>query len=395
MSAAAEFSMDLLASPYLLMNLFLSALLAGLGLCLIADPYIHHERKTIILIILLLTFSLIVEAVLDYLLSSVIPRPTLRTLVSIYGYSVRPMLVVLVCYIIADGKKTLLSWILIGINAAVYLTALFSPLAFSITEDNVFYRGPFGYTCHVITGALLANMVCLTIREYGRSRKHTAAIPVFNTILIIDGVVLDSFTTENYPVSCLNIAIVISATLYYIWLHLEFVREHEQALQTEHQIETMMAQIQPHFLFNSLTVIRAAYRADTEKGEKALTAFSEYLRHNIDALTEDRMIPLEKELKHVSHYLSLQQLRFGDKLQVRWELETTELRLPSLTLQPLVENAVTYGVRQTATGTGTVTIRSADCGDHYEITVADDGPAPLFLQIFKKLCKSPQKRFEL
>ena len=365
---------DLLASPYLLLNIFLTVLLAGLVLALIADPYVDPARKRIILIILLLAFSLIVQTALDYRLSSGSPHRFLRILVAVYGYSVRPVLVVLVCYIIADGKKTLLSWILIGINAAVYLTAFFSPFAFTFSQDNKFFRGPFGYTCHVITAALLANLVCLTIREYGKERVSGAGIPLFNTLLIVAGVVLDSLSGRNYPVSCLNIAIVICSALYYIWLHLQFVREHEKALQTEHRIETMMAQIQPHFLFNSLTAIRAAYRTDVDRGEQALTQFSEYLRHNMDALTEDRMIPLEKELQHVSHYLSLQQLRFGDKLQVRWELEATALRLPSLTLQPLVENAVTYGVRQNATGSGTVTIASREYEDRYELMVTDDGP---------------------
>ena len=67
-------------------------------------------------------------------------------------------------------------------------------------------------------------------------------------------------------------------------------------------------------------------------------------------------------------------LRFGESLQVSWELACTDFMIPSLTLQPLVENAVRYGVRGNEDGCGTVRILSRDCADHYEISVVDDGP---------------------
>jgi LytS/YehU family sensor histidine kinase len=67
----------------------------------------------------------------------------------------------------------------------------------------------------------------------------------------------------------------------------------------------------------------------------------------------NRPIPFKEELEHVRHYVSLQQLRFGDALDVRYELRCTEFELPTLTLQPLVENAIRYGVRKSADGKGT------------------------------------------
>ena len=198
--------------------------------------------------------------------------------------------------------------------------------------------------------------------------------PTAIALALIVTTAVDTWLVKDAVISYLNVTAVASCVFYYIWLHLQFVRAHEQALMAEQRTEILMAQIQPHFIFNSLTAIRAAYRTDAEKGEKAITEFADYLRHNVDALTEERMIPLERELEHVRRYLSLQQLRFGDKLRLRWELEATDFRIPTLTLQPLVENAVTYGVRQTADGTGTVTVRSREYEDRYEIAVEDDGP---------------------
>ena len=113
---------------------------------------------------------------------------------------------------------------------------------------------------------------------------------------------------------------------------------------------------------------------DAETASKAIADFSRYLRHNMDSLSINRPIPFSEELEHVKHYVSLQQLRFGDALDVRYELSCTDFELPTLTLQPLVENAIRYGVRKNKYGEGTVVIRSEEFPDHYEIHVIDDGP---------------------
>ena len=113
---------------------------------------------------------------------------------------------------------------------------------------------------------------------------------------------------------------------------------------------------------------------DAETASKALSDFSRYLRHNMDSISINRPIPFKEELEHVRHYVSLQQLRFGDALDVRYELRCMEFELPTLTLQPLVENAIRYGVRKSADGEGTVTIRTEEFPDHYEVHVIDDGP---------------------
>ena len=338
-------------------------ILLGLAAAILADGYLGIRNRRLMLLIIVLTVCIVAQNGLDYLLETRNVHNAAWTWNSIAGYSLRPVILLLFLGIVGYRWKKWPLWALVGANALIHLTALFSPICFGYV-DNRFIRGPLGYTSFVVSGILLLLLLIQTNREFS------------NALLIVAAVALDTvvFSYLLAPVTFLTISMAVSTLFYYIWLHLQFVREHEKALQTEHRIETMMAQIQPHFLFNSLTAIRAAYRTDVDQGEQALTQFSEYLRHNMDALTEDRMIPLEKELKHVSHYLSLQQLRFGDKLQVRWELEATELRLPSLTLQPLVENAVTYGVRQNATGSGTVTIRSEEFEDRYEIKVTDDGP---------------------
>ena len=356
-----------------------AAMVLVLLLTVCLDEYLSRARKKSMIVIIILVFGLILQNYLEYKFSQVRGTNSVKIPLAVFGYSVRPAILAMFLSVVKPGKRYYAAWAMIGVNAAVYMTAFFSDIAFGYTPDvfepGAFVSGPLYYTCTAVSFILFAWLLFLSIQQFHPRKRSESWIPVIAAVLVVATVIMD-MTAVFYeqPVTFLTFAIVISSVFYYIWLHLLFVREHEQGLFAEQRIETMMAQIQPHFLFNSLTAIRAAYRTDEEKGETALTAFSEYLRHNMDALTQERMIPLQKELQHVEHYLFLQKLRFGDKLQVRWELETTELRLPSLTLQPLVENAVTYGVRQTTTGTGTVTIRSQDCRDHFEITVTDDGP---------------------
>ena len=94
----------------------------------------------------------------------------------------------------------------------------------------------------------------------------------------------------------------------------------------------------------------------------------------MDSMSINSPIPFADELEHTKHYVSLQQLRFGEALIVKYELACTDFYMPTLTLQPIVENAVRYGVRKTSTGEGTVIIRTKEYPNYYEVKVTDNGP---------------------
>ena len=139
------------------------------------------------------------------------------------------------------------------------------------------------------------------------------------------------------------------------------------------QMEIMLSQIRPHFIFNTLGAIRRLCRNDPEARE-AIGKFSTYLRGNMDSLALREPVAFTSELEHTKAYLELEQLRFGDELTVVYDLETTGFLLPTLTLQPLVENAVVHGIRAKASGAGTVTVATRETAEAFEISVSDDGP---------------------
>ena len=350
-------------------------LLGLLAVIVTIDAYIRPDLKRTMRIIIAVVLSMVVQDHLEYRLMIGEPQPMARTLVAIYGYAVRPVALVLFMRMIAPQKRLWWAWALVGVNAAVYLTALFSDICFHISHDNHYIGGPLSNTSFYIGAILFIWYIVMTIRVFEPKTRRETWLPVLMFELIIGALALD-FNTYDFdqPIAYFTIAVVIDCVINYIWLHLQFVREHEQALQAEQRIQIMMTQIQPHFLYNSLTVIQELCRSDPAQAEAATVQFANYLRGNMGALQTSTPIPLGQELEHTRQYLALEQMRFEDKLTVRYDIQCESFALPILTLQPIVENAVRHGVRGNPDGRGEVVIATREYPDRYEITVSDNGP---------------------
>lgn len=139
----------------------------------------------------------------------------------------------------------------------------------------------------------------------------------------------------------------------------------------ESRISIMLSQIQPHFLYNALSTIRYLCNTQPELAGKAIESFAKYLRGNMDSLTKKAPVPFSRELEHLEHYLKIERLRF-EKINVNFDLSVTNFTLPALTVQPLVENAIKYGIAPKPEG-GTVTIRTMQDETCFYINILDDG----------------------
>lgn len=135
--------------------------------------------------------------------------------------------------------------------------------------------------------------------------------------------------------------------------------------------ETLMAQIQPHFINNSLMAIRSQCR-DYPEVYESITNFSRYLRSNFEALGDARRILFEQEMENVEAYLSLEQRNYADRLKIEYDIDCDDFLVPPLSVQPLVENAVRHGIGTREHG-GTVTISAHKVGDNAVIEIRDDG----------------------
>ncbi|WP_162805818.1 ATP-binding protein [Sporosarcina sp. PTS2304] len=149
----------------------------------------------------------------------------------------------------------------------------------------------------------------------------------------------------------------------------------KQSMQEKLQIEAawLQAQIRPHFLFNALNTIMALSEIDLERMQKVLGAFSQLLRGKFKFTNLNELVPLEDELELIQAYLLIEKERFVDRLHVIWEKdEDLAVVIPSLTIQPLVENAIHHGIMKRPEG-GRLTIRISQVDTHIEISVEDDG----------------------
>ncbi len=149
-------------------------------------------------------------------------------------------------------------------------------------------------------------------------------------------------------------------------------RERAEKERFEAEVQVMVSQIRPHFVYNTLSSIAILCDIDPQTAKEAAITFAKYLRANMDALKQKEPVPFAIELEHLKNYLYIEKLRFADALNVEYDIRTTDFELPILSIQPLVENAVKHGVGMKKYG-GTVKISTMETDSAYEVVVSDDG----------------------
>jgi two-component system LytT family sensor kinase len=160
-----------------------------------------------------------------------------------------------------------------------------------------------------------------------------------------------------------------------VWnaLRIELKLEEQKRLLLEARLDALQRQINPHFLFNTLNSITALVRSQPELAREMTVKLANILRALLK--DHDTYVPLRDELRFTDDYLDIEVVRFGsDKLKVEKEIDprTLEVLVPSILLQPLIENSIKHGLEPRIHG-GTVTLRSRLEGDRVFIEVADDG----------------------
>jgi|GEM_PF-6136315 len=137
------------------------------------------------------------------------------------------------------------------------------------------------------------------------------------------------------------------------------------------KLRILNTQLQPHFLYNTLSAIMAI-DGNPDETVEALGEFGKYLRENLSSISENEKIAFSREIQHTRRYLSMEKLRFGDRLSVDYDMKAENFELPPLTVQLLAENAVKHGITKRAEG-GHIRISSDEDETAYRVTVEDDG----------------------
>lgn len=268
-----------------------------------------------------------------------------------------------------------------AVHIFVWVIVLLSSVALALNSAVPFY--------YYIDG----NNVCRRGELYSLSQLPCIAIYIENLIYIIvhrkrvPGQVLASFMVYMilpigalvaqmllYGLEFVNIALIAVIMLMFVVMQNGFTDEYiEQKRQLqESSFKLMVSQIKPHFIFNSLTAIAQLCDEDPALAKATTVSFAKYLRGNLTAMDKTEAIPFEEELNHIRNYLNVECVRFGEYLNIVYNIKTVDFCVPVLSIQPLVENAVKHGVGMKENG-GTVKLSAYENGNCIEVIIADDG----------------------
>lgn len=183
----------------------------------------------------------------------------------------------------------------------------------------------------------------------------------------------------NYTVSAfggMTAAFAIRICLYMyriIKLHNDELKHEKKKLDFKsEEMNVMLSQIKPHFIYNTLNTIQYLCRTDGELAADTISDFSDYLRTNLNFDTNRQVVPFSEELEHVNKYLKIEKLRFRHRLMVKYDVTETDFCVPTLSLQPIIENSVKHGISKRLNG-GTITISTYIEDDNYVVQIKDNG----------------------
>lgn len=251
------------------------------------------------------------------------------------------------------------------------ILSLWTGTYFYIAEGNRYVRGHMFWLSQCIPLLIYGVAVALIIRCRHALRWTDVLFFLSDVVLPLIAEVIQYM---NYGIALMNTGSTFALFLIFINIQSErelLIQQQKNEL-VEARMDMMMSQIRPHFLYNMLAIIRRLCDYEPKEAKAAIQDLSLFLHGNLDALLDKEPISFEQELFHTQHYLNLEKRRFGERLHVVFDINETDFKMPPLSLQPIVENAVKHGIMPREEG-GTVMIRSEWMENAYLITVVDDG----------------------
>lgn len=179
----------------------------------------------------------------------------------------------------------------------------------------------------------------------------------------------------------LYVMLTWSGLYFGVKYYLKVQQQRQQLLETtsmahEAQLKMLRYQLNPHFLFNTLNAISTLVLSNEVKlANKMVTRLSQFLRYTLE-MEPMQKLPLKLEVDALQQYLAIEQLRLADRLRIRWDiqLEAESALVPSMLLQPLIENAIKYAIAPSETGGEIVISAIVNEQKQLELSIADDGP---------------------
>lgn len=260
---------------------------------------------------------------------------------------------------------------LLGIYFAFLIIAQFTDVFYYVTPDNRFFYGPL-YKLSLVPLVLimLLNIAGVITRRKKLFKKHFAALIIY-LIPMTAAVIIHMFISVELFII---FGMALFAMIMFGLILLDNMEKYaKQQQEIAHQrANVMVLQMRPHFIYNAMTTIYYLCKQDADKAQQVTMDFTNYLRQNFNAIASEDSVTFADELKHTQSYLAVEKAQHEDSLFVEYDTPFTHFRLPPLTLQPLVENAVKHAMDPNA-GPLTVSVRTQQTNAGVFITVEDNG----------------------
>ena len=249
---------------------------------------------------------------------------------------------------------------------------------FNIDDANLYHRSDWHWVSMAFVVAVDGANAVLALRARRGLGARALACLLFYTVVPAVAALAQMFV---YGLNFVIVAGVLGLVVVFFEMQQHasrvFVERSEELAAarveaSESRIAVMVSQIQPHFLFNSLDTIYGLVDEDEEKAKEAIASFSRYLRTNLDSLKHTSPVPIEREMEHVRIYLELERMSDESRLEYELDVQATGFKVPALSVQTLVENAVKHGLGGREEG-GKVVVRIREQQTEYTVAIADDG----------------------
>ena len=267
-------------------------------------------------------------------------------------------------------RSAYLMRIVCGCYLVLVFLSMFNGMLFQVDAHGNLMDGPYYWIAWLIDPMILLIEILVVVHY----RKNLSR---FGTIVMLNFGLVSLLTTGLqsiwYPVPELlacTLALLLMFMLFYWEMAKNLVENERELMQS--QMSLAISQIQPHFLYNTLSTIAELCRKDSAMAEEVTNRFALYLRGNLEHMGDSFPVEFSKELKHVQTYLWIEKIRFQEELQVVYDIQTEAFIIPALTVQPLVENAVKHGMMGSE-NVCTITIRTKCVERGYQVIIEDDG----------------------
>ena len=318
-------------------------------------------------------------AVLDLLLYSDSEMVWAERIISYFGYLLPSLqLIIFTAYLLYICKENLWNSLLLRSVLILWLiyfillgVAQFTTFLYYTTPDNEYVRGSW----HILLMApaiaiLLLNLVGVIRRRDKLSKKYYIAFMVYQvpyTIVII----LHAIIYMIVPVVLIMCVSMLAMLVIILYEQIEHYVGQQREIANQ-RANIMVLQMRPHFIYNAMMSIHYLCAQNPKKAQQVTLDFTTYLRKNFTAIANEDPIPFTDELEHTRAYLAVEQVQFEDSLCVEYDTPHKNFRLPPLTLQPIVENAVKHGMDPEKAPLH-ILIRTRETENGNELIVEDNG----------------------